>query len=276
MNKTSAWGILSVIVLSAAIATIAPAQTQTPQQLAWSILQTGVANKNSQQRVSAVTVLALITADPKAVSMAEQALQDPSSDVRAAAATALGTLKSRSSIPALQQALKDSDPTVIISAAKSLVEMKNEDGYDTYYAVATGQMKSGQGLVGTQEKALDQLLHNPKDLAETAFEQGIGFVPFGGLGFGAFKMIHDSGANATVVKATALKMLAGDPDPRSGKALVAATTDQQWVIRSAAYDGLARRGDRALLPDITGGLNDAQEVVQLTAAAAVAQLSALR
>jgi HEAT repeat protein len=184
-------------------------------------------------------------------------------------------LKAESSIPALEQALKDSDPAVVMSAAKALVTMKNEGGYDTYYAVATGQMKSGEGLVGTQEKALNQLLHNPKDLAETAFEQGIGFVPFGGIGFGAFKMIHDSGANATVVKATAIKMLATDPDPRSGKALVAATADQQWVIRAAAFDAIARRGDRSLLTDIAIGLTDQQEVVKLTAAAAVAQLSAL-
>ena len=88
-------------------------------------------------------------------------------------------------------------------------------------------------------------MHNPKDLAETAFEQGIGFVPFGGIGFGAFKAIHDSGQTAIVVKATAYKMLATDPDPRSGKALVDATGDPQWVIRAAAYDALARRGDKS-------------------------------
>ena len=143
--------------------------------------------------------------------MAELALQDQNSDVRAAAATTLGTLKAQRSITALQNALKDTDPTVIISAAKALVEMNNEDGYDTYYAIATGQQKGGQGLVGSQEKELSTLMHNPKDLAETAFEQGIGFVPFGGLGFGAFKAIHDSGQNAIVVKATAFKMLAKDP-----------------------------------------------------------------
>ena len=113
-------------------------------------------------------------------------------------------------------------------------------------------------------------------LAETAFEQGIGFVPFGGIGFGAFKAIHDSGANATVVEATALKMLAKDPDPRSGKALIAATGNNQWVIRSAAYDALAHRGDRSLITDMALGLTDQQAVVKLTAAAAIAQLSALR
>ena len=267
---------LAALFASLALAAVAAAQTQTPQQLAWSILQAAATGTNTQQRVSAVTALAMINADPKAVTMAKQALQDQNADVRAAAAATLGTLKARSSIVALQNALKDSDPAVIMSAAKSLVEMSNEDGFDTYYAVATGQQKSGQGLVASQEKKLNELVHNPKDLAETAFEQGIGYVPFGGIGFGAFKAIHDSGQNAIVVKATAYKMLAKDPDPKSGKALVAATADQQWPVRVAAYDALAKRGDRSLLPEISNGLTDQQEEVKLTAAAAIAQLSAMR
>lgn len=271
MNKAIA-GAVGAMLFSL----VGVSQAQSPQQLAWSILQAGVGNTNSQQRVSAVTVLALITADPKAVTMVEHALQDQNADVRAAAATSLGTLKAQASIPVLQRALQDRDPAVIMAAAKSLVEMNNEKGYDTYYAVATGKQKSGQGLVASEQSKLNQLLHNPKDLAETAFEQGIGFVPFGGIGFGAFKAIHDSGANATVVEATALKMLAKDPDPRSGKALISATSNDQWVIRSAAYDALAHRGDRSLVSDMGLGLTDQQAEVKLTAAAAIAQLSALR
>lgn len=277
MTMLHAKRVLPLTMSCLLLAALAPAQTQTqtPEQLAWSILQSGVADKSSQERVSAVTALALITATSKAATMAEQALQDPQYTVRAAAATTLGTMKAVTAIPALQQALKDTDPSVLMAAAKSLVEMNNEDGYDAYYAVAAGQQKGGTGLVASEQKELNQLLHNPKDLAETAFQQGIGFVPFGGLGFGAFKAIHDSGANATLVKATAIKMLAKDPDPRSGKAIVAATSDQQWVIRAAAYDALARRGERSLLPDIGLGLTDQQEVVKLTAAAAIAQLSSL-
>jgi HEAT repeat protein len=272
MAKKTILTIVSLVCLGA----FSAAQTQSPQQLAWSILDAGVSNTNTQQRVSAVTALALIPGDPKAATMAEHALKDQNADVRQAAAATLGTLKAIGSIPALQEALKDSSPAVIMAAAQSLVQMKNEDGYDTYYAVATGTMKSGQGLVASEQSKLNQLLHNPKDLAETAFEQGIGFVPFGGLGFGAFKAIHDSGANATVVKATALKMLAADPDPRSGKALVAATSDDQWVIRAAAYDALAHRGERSLVSQMALGLTDQQAQVKLTAAAAIAQLSALR
>ena len=271
MNRLVRNAVFAVLLSLAGVA-----QAQSPDQLAWSTLQAGVSNTNSQQRVSAVTVLALITADPRAVSMAERALEDQNADVRAAAATALGTLKAPEAIPSLQEALKDKEPAVIMAAAQSLVEMNNEEGYDTYYAVATGKQKSGKGLMASEQSKLNELLHNPKDLAETAFEQGIGFVPFGGIGFGAFKAIHDSGANATVVEATALKMLAKDPDPRSGKALIAATANDQWVIRSAAYDALARRGDRSLVTEMALGLTDQQIVVKLTAAAAIAQLSALR
>ena len=71
-------------------------------------------------------------------------------------------------------------------------------------------------------------------------------------------------------------MLAKDPDPRSGKALVNATADPQWVIRAAAYDALAKRGDKSLLPQIENGLTDQQAQVKFAAAATVAQLSALR
>lgn len=272
MSKRTLFTAVTLVIVCA----FSAAQTQSTQQSAWNVLEAGVNNSNTQQRVSAVTALALIPADPKATTMAVHALQDQNAEVRQAAAATLGMLKATSAIPALQEALKDSNPAVIMAAAQSLVQMKNEEGYDTYYAVATGTMKSGQGLVASEQNKLNQLLHNPKDLAETAFEQGIGFVPFGGLGFGAFKAIHDNGANATVVKATAIKMLANDPDPRSGKALLAATSDDQWVIRAAAYDALAHHGDRALISQMTIGLTDQQAQVTLTAAAATAQLSALR
>jgi HEAT repeat protein len=48
------------------------------------------------------------------------------------------------------------------------------------------------------------------------------------------------------------------------------------VIRSAAYDALARRGDKSVLPAIANGLTDQQQQVKYGAAAAVARLPALR
>ena len=57
---------------------------------------------------------------------------------------------------------------------------------------------------------------------------------------------------------------------------MAATADQQWVIRAAAYDALAKRGDPSLLPQIENGLTDQQQQVKYAAAASIAQLSALK
>jgi len=248
---------------------------QTPRQQAWSILQSGATNSSSDQRVAAVTVLALIPGDTKAVSVAEQALQDQDPSVRIAAANTLGALKAKNAIPKLRNALTDKDGGVVMAVAKALVAMGSEDGYGVYYAIVTGERKSGASLIGGEEQELEHIMHNPRDMAEMAFEQGIGYVPFGGQGFAAFEAIHKSEAKETLVKATAVKLLAKDPDPRSGKALVNATSDTHWLIRAATYDAIARRGDSSLLPDVTKGLSDQHDVAKLTAAAAVAQLSTL-
>jgi HEAT repeat protein len=68
-------------------------------------------------------------------------------------------------------------------------------------------------------------------------------------------------------------VLSEDPDPRSGQALVRACSDKSWVVRAAALDALARRGDPALLKDIEPSLADEKAIVRYTAAAAVIRLS---
>ena len=115
---------------------------QVPHQQVWTILQSGVTDKNSETKVAAVTVLALIPGDPKAASLAEQALQDTDPDVRKAAATSLGTLKAKGAIPKLREVLKDPDGNVVLAAAHALVMTGSETGYGVYYALVTGQRKS--------------------------------------------------------------------------------------------------------------------------------------
>jgi HEAT repeat protein len=112
-------------------------------------------------------------------------------------------------------------------------------------------------------------------MEKMAFEQGIGFVPFGGISLQVYQHIHSSKAKGPIVKATAIKALAKDPDPRSGKAIVAALSDKEWLIRAAAYDALARRGDAAVLTNLSPGLDDKKIEVRLTAAAAIAYLSTI-
>ncbi|HVN79478.1 MAG TPA: HEAT repeat domain-containing protein, partial [Terriglobia bacterium] len=135
--------------------------------------------------------------------------------------------------------------------------------------------KSGEGLVSDQKQELSNLMSNPKQTEKMAFEQGIGFVPYGGIGLAAFQAVQASKAKDPILKATSIKALAKDPDPLSEKAIVAALSDQHPLVRAAAYDALARRGDTTVLSDLSLGLNDKDMEVKLTAAAAVAYLSTI-
>jgi len=249
---------------------------QTPLDQAWTILQTGAENKSKDQQVMTMRVLQLIPGNAKAVSLAEKALQDKDTEVRGAAALSLGAMGDKSAIPQLKGVIKnDKEGSVALAAAKALIQLGDEHGYEVYYAVISGTRKSGEGLVGDQTKELGQLLSNPKAMEKMAFEQGMGFVPFGGISLQVYQRIQQSKAKAPILKATSIKVLAKDPDPRSEKLIVTALSDKAWLIRAAAYDALARRGDAAVLPDLSAGLKDEKIEVQLTAAAAVVHLSTI-
>lgn len=119
-----------------------------------------------------------------------------------------------------------------------------------------------------------EMLKDPGTLAKVGFETGIGFIPFGGIGYKAFRSFHQD--NVSPVRAAAAQRLVTDPDPASGTALAAAASDDKWVVRASAISAIARRGDPALLPAVAARLDDDEEVVRFNAAAAVAHLSAKR
>ncbi len=104
-----------------------------------------------------------------------------------------------------------------------------------------------------------------------SLQVGMGFVPFGGLALGGFKMLSKD--DTSPVLAAATLTLAKDPDPKSGQALVdAATQKQKWLVRAAAFDAIARRSDPSLLRVAIDGLQDTQDEVQYSAAGAVIRL----
>src|SRR5262249_23276633 len=105
------------------------------------------------------------------------------------------------------------------------------------------------------------------------FEQGIVFVPFAGMGYGAIKALRKD--DTSPVLAAAAKALSKDPDPKSGKALVRAASDKRWLVRAAALDAIAMRNDPTLLPDIESKMYDDKQIVRYTAAATVVRLSTL-
>ncbi len=269
MSRVFRIATLLGLLISIAVTSLA----QTPKQQAWEILQAATVNSKAEIRANNARALGLVTSNAKIVTMLEQALQDTDPTVRAAAATSLGTIKSKASVPKLLATLKDKDGDVVMAVAKALAEMDQEKGYSVFYALVTGQRKSGEGLVGSEEKEMTDILKNPSSLANEAFQEGIGFVPYGGVAMGTYEAIRANSKKEAMVKAAAVRTLAKDPDPRTRKALVQAAADKEWIVRAAAYDALARRGDKSVVPDVINGLIDSEDVVKLTAAAAIVQLS---
>jgi HEAT repeat protein len=257
------------IVAVAQTSSSSTAQTpQSPREQAWSVLKNGLTNSNMDKRKKAVAELGLLPGDSQALDAALTALKDDKPDVRVAAAQALGDMSAKIATPQLIAALQDTDVSVILTAAHTLVTFGNEKGYNVFYAVLTGQQKSGESLAEQQKK----MLNDPKKLAGLGFQTGLGFVPFGSLGYSAFKLFTKD--DVSPVLAAAALTLAKDPDPKSGQALVNAAQDQKkWLVRAAAYDAIAKRGDPSLKGAAVSGLQDAQEEVQYSAAAAVIRLS---
>ena len=242
----------------------------SPRDRAWAILQANWNENSVEKRVQAVRVLALLPGDVRAIQIARKAALDEKSAVRAAAATALGQFHVRSSVAILHKLLSDSEPSVVLAAASALIPSKDPAAYEAYYQFLTGERKTGDGLIASQIKTLK----DPKKLAEIGIEQGIGFIPYAGIGLEAFQTLRAD--DVSPVRAAAAKMLANDPDPQSGKALVKAASDKSWIVRAAALEAIAKRGDPALLGGIVPAMMDDNTSVRCTAAAAVIRLSTLQ
>jgi HEAT repeat protein len=234
---------------------------------AWDLLWAGAHASGTDKRAKATLALGLLPPDPETVRLAESALQDSRPAVRTAAATALGEMGSAASIPKLKGALSDRDVSVALAAGRSLLLLKNHAGYGIYYAILTRKRKSGKGLIQEQ---LNQF-NNPKNVAEFAFDQGIGFLPYAGYGMDLLHALHQK--SNSPIRAAAARVLARDPDPVSGEALAAACSDPSWIVRASAAKALARRGDPRFLPQVEQLMTDHVAVVRFTAAAAVVRLT---
>lgn len=244
---------------------------ESPRHKAWDILQTAAGSKRIADRTSGIRALGLIRDDPKARTLAECALSDHNFSVRAAAATALGQMHATESVPKLQKALQDPKVPVVMAAAHALRELKDSNSaYEVYYDLLTGERKTNDGLIAKQLETLK----DPKELAKIGVSEGVGFIPFAGIGWDALRTMRKKDPNP--VRAVAATFLAHDPDPATARALVKATQDKDWIVRAAAIEAIAQRGDPALLPKVELKLGDKEAKVRYTAAAAIIRLNALK
>ncbi|HTY85746.1 MAG TPA: HEAT repeat domain-containing protein [Silvibacterium sp.] len=267
------FGAVGLIVLfSAASGLRAQNAAQTSFDTAWTVLNTELEENNTDLRARATRVLGELEGDPKAEKAALNALQnDKQASVRAAGAQALGEMGAKDATTQLHDAFQDQDPSVIIAAAHSLIQLGDNRGYNVYYAILTGSQKTGTSLTEQQKK----LLNDPKKMAELGGQVAIGFVPFGGLALSGYKVLTRD--DTSPVLAAAALMLAKDPDPKSGNALADASANKsKWLVRAAAFDALAKRGDPVYLDAAEAGLNDDQAQVRISAAAAVIRFTDIK
>jgi HEAT repeat protein len=243
---------------------------ESPKHRAWDMLLTACFSERAAERADGIRALGLLRDNSQARLLAEHALSDPNFEVRRAGATALGQMHSTQSVPKLQEALSDHKIPVVMAAAQSLRELKDDkSAYAVYFDLLTGERKAGDGLIARQIATLK----DPKQLAEIGISEGVGFVPFAGIGWDAYRTMKKKDPNP--VRAVAARMLAHDPDPASATALVKATRDKDWIVRAAAVEAIAERGDASLLPKVVSRFSDSHPKVRYSAAAAVIRLSAI-
>jgi HEAT repeat protein len=265
--RSSCWRLLTGGGLLLIIAGSALAQAS--EQAAWEVLRSAQGSHSTLKRVTSVRALGFLTNDRRAVMLAEEALADKNPDVRAAAATALGQIGSTTSVPALKNALADKVVPVVLAASNALLLLGDASGYDAYYEILIGERKSGASLIEEHK----QLLKNSRKMAELAFESGIGFVPYGGVGWGIVKAVSKD--YSSPVRAEAANKLSRDMDLRISEALVKAASDKRSTVRVAALNAITRRGDPRLMTAVLGQMTDRNNAVRCSAAAAVIRLSTL-
>jgi hypothetical protein len=258
---------LAFILTMLAVTIVPRSWAVSGEKRAWAMFEAAAKSDSTAGREIGIRALGLLRGNARARELAEGALEDPKPEVRIAAAAALEEMHAVESIPKLQKVLSDEKISVVMAAAHALHSMKDDaSAYAVYFDVLTGGQRPG-GLVQQQ---LDTL-RNPKELAMIGLQTGIGYVPFAGIGWDAWRYTHKK--NPHPVKAIAASFLAHDPDPATGVALAEAIKDKDWIVRAAAIEALAQRGDPAFEGKIEYSFFDANAHVRYTAAAAVIRLS---
>ncbi len=251
-----------------------PPENQKPERTAkakaWQLLHTACTGDKTNARATAVGVLGLLPDNTQAREIAEKALTDEKPEVRSSAAAALGAMHSKASIAKLREAADDQDPSVTLAAAHALIALNDDSGYEVYYEVLTGERKGGKGRMASQTA----VLKDPKKMAELGIQEGLGFIPFAGMGWQAFKTIRKD--DSSPIRAAAVKVLTKDPDPATTKALADAVGDKSWVVRAAALEALAERRDPSVLDTVQLYMSDDKDEVKYAAAAAVLRLTAIK
>jgi HEAT repeat protein len=112
-------------------------------------------------------------------------------------------------------------------------------------------------------------------MMQLGFEEGISFVPFGGMGYEAFRQLRPNKGGG--VRAAAARFIWNDPDQISEDALVqTALADNNEEVQLAAIDALTERGDPRCRERLAKNLTEDKSAVRYRTAAAILHLGSLQ
>lgn len=241
---------------------------QSVNDKAWTVLQTGLHDKKADKRAQSVSALGVMQGNRRAIDAAEQALEDPDSNVRVAAVTALGVMNSKSSIPKLKALVDQANAETVVAIAAVLTKFKDPEGYGIYYQIVTGKRKGGGSILdGIKDR---------KALEKIGVRTAIGFVPFSGIGTGAYDYFKQYSTSQAALYVTSVTALAEDPDPVAERALIDSSFSDTELVQVAALRALAKRGNPRVVNNIEGEMDDEKSLVSYTAAATVLHLLDVR
>jgi HEAT repeats len=156
----------------------------------------------------------------------------------------------------------------VMAAAHALCLLNDPACYGVYYEVFTGERKNNTSMIAQEMR----VLHDPKQLAQMGFSEGIGYIPFAGIGWQAFQTVMQDKKSGAAAKAALIAALATDPEARTGRLLLKVSKNANWVLRVAALEAIDKRGDPKLLEGIEPRLSDSKREVRFAAAATVVHL----
>jgi len=245
------------------------------EQESWTILDHESHAGNFEVRMKAVSALESLGAgNEKAVNRLVVFLKhDKDARVRKEAASALGRMQARQSIPALRAALQD-NTEVAFAAAESLVSMGDPTGQAMVVAVMNGQRTAAPGMVTSGMREMGRRIHHPQTLAfaGAAGAAGAAFPPaLPGVAavsnVGSINSKRDSGGVAAV------DCIAADPNPYNVGLLENALNNHRAPVRAEAAKSLGARGDPGAIPKLEPLLHDSSGHVRVMAAASIIRLS---
>lgn len=243
---------------------------QTPDEVAWRILEHGVREGNPIKRRQAVLAMSLLLPTARPVALLNEALDDKDAGVREAACATLGEINARTSIPKLEMAVSDAVPEVAFAAAKALFNMDDAAGRNVMIAVLNGEKADASGFVSGSIRSMKLKLHDPKAMLMLGVNEGAGLAGPFGMGVPlAEGLLKDNQASG---KTVAVLLLANDRSPESLEALKDALSEKNWTVRAAAARAIGKRNATTLYDNVTMLLDDKRDEVEFSAAATLVRL----